>query len=78
MNLRTLEIASGIRAEVLKILLSIEAAESIQAINMTSHRAEGFVLGLETASALKKEIIEMLYIGFEAATQDRRAHLQKW
>jgi len=72
MRLRTFVLPTG----VLKLVAGIEMAESPQAVNMTGHRAEGFVLGLETACALKADVIEALYIQFEAATNAKREGLQ--
>ncbi|WP_052028548.1 hypothetical protein [Pseudomonas syringae] len=77
MSLRTLVLPTGVRAEVLKLLAGIEVAESAQAVNMAGHRAEGFVLGLETACALKADVIEALYIGFESVTQLRHYDLRQ-
>jgi len=76
MNLRTLVLPTGVRAEVLKLLASIEVAGSAQAIKMGSTRAEGFVLGLETASAFKTDLIEALYLGFDAVVRARMNDLQ--
>ena len=77
MNLRTMVFPTRVRAEVLKLLASIEVADSAQGVNMASQRAEGFVLGLETASAFKADVIEALYVGFDKAIEERIASLRK-
>jgi len=76
LNLRALELPSGVHAAVLKLLVAIEAAESLQGVNIARLRAEGFVLGLETAQAFKLEVIEVLYIGFDEASCARLAALR--
>lgn len=75
-ELRALELHSRIRAAVMSLQDSIEVAETVQGIRMASQRAEGFVLGLETASALRPDVVEDLYIGFESAAQCRLEHLR--
>ena len=60
-----MELPPHTRATVLRLLSAIEVAETPRAVNMASQRAEGFVLGLETAGAYKTDVIEALYIGFE-------------
>ena len=74
-NLRAIELPTGVRDAVQKLLAGIEAAETIQGVNMAGHRAEGFVLGLETASAFRASVIEALYIGLYAAVCARRLSL---
>jgi hypothetical protein len=72
-----MELPSGIHAVVLKLVASIEVAESAQGVYMASQRAEGFVLGLETASAFKTEVIEALYIGFDTLMHNRLGGLRE-
>lgn len=70
-DLRAIALPTGVRVEVLKLLAAIDAAESGQGVRVAGQRAEGFVLGLETASAFKSDVIEALYIGFELAANTR-------
>lgn len=77
MNMRALLMPTGVRAEVLKLLAGIEVAESAQSVNLAGQRAEGFVLGIETAGALKNDVVEALYVGFDIATQARLAHIRE-
>ena len=70
-DLRALVMPTTVRNEVFKLLATIEVAETAQAVRVSSNRAEGFVLGLETAQGFTNELIESLYIGFETATEIR-------
>ena len=72
-DLRALVMPITVRNEVFKLLATIEVAETVQAVRISSSRAEGFVLGLETAQAFNNELIESLYIGFESAGENRLA-----
>ena len=75
-ELHQLILPTGIRAQLLQLELAIKAGESIQAINMCEQRAQGFVMGLEAAAALKTDLIETLYIGFESTAQQCRTRLR--
>lgn len=75
-ELRGLELPSRIREAVMSLQNSIEVAETVQGISMASQRAEGFVWGLETASALKPDVVENLYICFESTAQRRLQYLR--
>lgn len=57
--------------EVFRLVAAIEVAETAQALNVTTNRAEGFVLGLETASATPAALVEALYFGFKIAAKQR-------
>lgn len=70
-DLREQELPTMVRAAALKLLASVQIADNVQALRLAEQRAEGFVLGLETASAYRAETIETLYIGFEQAVADR-------
>ncbi|MFK3970213.1 hypothetical protein ACI2KS_05730 [Pseudomonas sp. NPDC087358] len=75
-DLRSLTMPVGIRNQVFRLLAAIEVAESVQAVRMAVNRAEGFVLGLETAEALKRDMIEAMYVGFETASEARMETLR--
>ncbi|RRV08088.1 hypothetical protein EGJ27_08510 [Pseudomonas sp. v388] len=62
---------------VLRLLGSVEAAETIQALRMAEQRADGFVLGLETSGGYSEAVIEDLYLGFEKEVGERLALLKK-
>lgn len=74
-DLRTLVLPTQVRHVVLQLLANIEVAESIQALRLAAERAEGFVLGLETAGAFPRDQLEMLYIGFDQVMQRQLGHI---
>lgn len=57
--------------EALKLLAQIGRADSMIVAVKVGARAEGFVLGLETAGALRLGDAKHLYIVFETATEER-------
>lgn len=73
-DLRTMDMPELVRTQVFRLLASIEVAETKQAVCIAAQRAEGFVLGLETAG-FHHRLTEALYIGFESAAADRIATL---
>ncbi len=76
MRLDKLVLPTDVRAVVDRLLATIEVADSAQGVSMAARHAEGFVLGLETVKAFKSEVIEALYIGLEAAAEQRRKALR--
>jgi len=75
-DLRALVLPPRMWAEVLRLLDTIEAAESVSAVDSAHQFALGFVLGLETAGQFLATDIEALYIGFEGVAQRRREALR--
>ena len=67
-DLRALVLPPTMWAEVLRLLDTIEAADSVAAVDSANHYALGFVLGLETAGQFLASDIEALYIGFEGVS----------
>lgn len=63
-----------VRLQVKKLLAHLESSESIQAVRIAAQRAEGFVLGLETAG-FHGDLTEALYIGFENAAEAQAARI---
>ncbi len=45
-------------------------------LNRAGGKAEGFVLGLESAKAIKSQVAEALYVAFDDAASQRLAQLQ--
>lgn len=74
-DLRTLVLPKEMRTCVLRLITRVEVEESIQGVHIAGSLAEGFVLGLETAGALKADLIEELYSGFELLSQSRLAEV---
>lgn len=72
-----LNLPQAVQAQVLKLLSQIGRAQTADDLFRASDRAEGFVLGLETAKALNAGSIEVLYKAFDdAATARRLEHAQ--
>lgn len=76
MSLIKLVLPADVRTVVDRLLAAIEAADSAQGVNMAAQRAEGFGLGLETVNAFQSKVVETLYIGLEAAAEQRREVLR--
>jgi hypothetical protein len=76
MSLSKLVLPAEVRTVVDRLLAAIEVADSAQGVNMAAQRGEGFVLGLETVKAFTSEVVETLYIGLEAAAEQRREVLR--
>jgi hypothetical protein len=57
--------------EARKILAQIARADSLIVAVKAGSRAEGFVLGLETAGALRAGDAERLYIFYETALEEK-------
>lgn len=60
-----------IEREAEKLLAQIARADSMIVAVKAGARAEGFVLGLESARALTEEAIDRLYVIFDSATEDK-------
>lgn len=54
-----------------KLLAQIGKADSMVVAAKAGARAEGFVLGLESAGALTGATIDQLYVVFDSATEER-------
>ena len=60
-----------IEREADKLLAQIARADSMIVAAKAGARAEGFVLGLESACVLNESSIDQLYVIFDVATEDR-------
>lgn len=60
-----------IEREADKLLAQIARADSMIVAVKAGARAEGFVLGLESARALTEATIDQLYVIFDSATEQR-------
>jgi hypothetical protein len=65
------ELSPKIEREADKLLAQIAQADSMIVAAKAGARAEGFVLGLESARALSEATIDRLYIIFDSATEER-------
>ncbi|MCH4880159.1 hypothetical protein EQV97_22635 [Pseudomonas sp. TMW22090] len=66
-----IELSTKIEREADKLLAQISRADSMIMAVKAGARAEGFVLGLESARALNEATIEKLYVIFDSATEER-------
>lgn len=64
-----------INREADKLLAQIARADSMIVAAKAGARAEGFVLGLESARALNEATVDQLYLVFDKATEDRLKEL---
>lgn len=60
-----------------KLLQGIATARTLADVQSSADRAEGFVLGLETAKALSPLSLEVMHQGFEAAARARQLELEQ-
>lgn len=65
------ELSPKIEREADKLLAQIAQADSMIIAVKAGARAEGFVLGLESARALSEATIDKLYVIFDFATDER-------
>jgi len=71
MALDNVVLGDKMKREADRLLAQIGRADSMIVAVKAGARAEGFVLGLETAGALRAGDAERLYIIFETALEDR-------
>ena len=71
-TLTALDLPPTFKIQTLKLQARISQAASADELWRASHRAAGFVLGLETVEALNAASIEGLYGAFEEAATARR------
>jgi len=64
-------LSAQMKRETERLLAQIARADSMIVAVKAGARAEGFVLGLETAGALRVGDAENLYVIFESALEDR-------
>lgn len=70
-----LSLPAAIRAQASQLLAAIKGASGLGELLRDAGRAEGFVLGIETAHALSAIDIENLYAVMQSAAQKRHAEL---
>lgn len=64
-------LSQKIEREADKLLAQIAKADSMIIAAKAGAKAEGFVLGLESARALSEATIDRLYVIFDTATEKR-------
>jgi hypothetical protein len=65
------ELSPKIEREADQLLAQIAWADSLIVAAKAGARAEGFVLGLESAHALSAATIDRLYVIFDSATEEQ-------
>ena len=70
-NMEGIVLSPKIEREADKLLAQIARADSMLIAAKAGARAEGFVLGLESARALNEATIDQLYVIFDNATEER-------
>ncbi|MGP8544637.1 hypothetical protein [Pseudomonas protegens] len=76
MSIEQISLPKGVGPQAGKLLDAITQAGSAMDLNRTGGKAEGFVLGLESAKAIKSQVAEALYVAFDDAASQRLAQLQ--
>lgn len=75
--LAALNLPRAIFVQAGKLLQAIGEARTLADALRATVRAEGFTLGLQAARALSPMSIEVLYQGFETASQARQLELEQ-
>ena len=70
-SMEGVELSPTIERAADKLLAQIARADSMIIAAKAGARAEGFVLGLESARALNEATIDRLYVIFDCATEER-------
>jgi len=75
MSIEQISLPKGVGPQAMKLWDAITQAGSAAELNRAGGKAEGFVLGLESAKAIKSQIAESLYVAFEDAASQRGTEL---
>ncbi|EJL08219.1 hypothetical protein [Pseudomonas chlororaphis] len=75
MSIEQISLPKGVGPQAMKLWDAITQAGSAAELNRASGKAEGFVLGLESAKAIKSQVAESLYVAFDDAASQRSAEL---
>ncbi|AVO58251.1 hypothetical protein [Pseudomonas chlororaphis] len=75
MSIEQISLPKGVGPQAMKLWDAITQAGSAAELNRAGGKAEGFVLGLESAKAIKSQIAESLYVAFDDAASQRGAEL---
>eukprot|EP01133_Synstelium_polycarpum_P005143 gene5142-5962_t len=62
MSIDQISLPKGVGPQAIKLLDAITGADTKEDLNRAGGKAEGFVLGLESAKAIKSQIAESLYV----------------
>ncbi|AZD07435.1 hypothetical protein C4K26_2023 [Pseudomonas chlororaphis] len=75
MSIEQISLPKGVSPQAMKLWDAITQAGSAAELNRAGGKAEGFVLGLESAKAIKSQVAESLYVAFDDAASQRSAEL---
>ncbi|MFK3821587.1 hypothetical protein ACI2KL_05150 [Pseudomonas yamanorum] len=76
MSIDQISLPKGVGPQALKLLDAITGADTKEDLNRAGGKAEGFVLGLESAKAIKSQIAESLYVAYDDAASNRLSELK--
>ncbi|VVO38188.1 hypothetical protein [Pseudomonas fluorescens] len=75
MSIEQISLPKGVGPHASKLWDAITQAGSADELNRAGGKAEGFVLGLESAKAIKSQVAESLYVAFDNAASQRSTEL---
>ena len=75
MSIDQISLPKGVGPQASKLWDAITQAGTAEDLNRAGGKAEGFVLGLESAKAIKSQVAESLYVAFDDAASQRAAEL---
>jgi len=75
MSIEQISLPKGVGPQASKLWDAITQAGTAEDLNRAGGKAEGFVLGLESAKAIKSQVAESLYVAFDDAASQRAAEL---
>lgn len=70
-----ISLPKGVGPHASKLWDAITQASSAEELNRAGGKAEGFVLGLESAKAIKSQVAESLYVAYDDAATQRSSEL---
>lgn len=76
MTIDQISLPKGVGPHATKLLDAITGASTHEELNRAGGKAEGFVLGLESAKAIKSQIAESLYVAYDDAASHRASELK--
>lgn len=75
MSIDQISLPKGVGPQAAKLWDAITQAGTTDDLNRAGGKAEGFVLGLESAKAIKSQVAESLYVAFDDAASQRSSEL---
>ncbi|MGF6518664.1 hypothetical protein ABH912_006130 [Pseudomonas sp. BT76 TE3572] len=75
MSIAQIILPKGVGPHAEKLFDAITQASTADELNRAGGKAEGFVLGLESAKAIKSQVAESLYVAYDDAASQRATEL---